>query len=152
MRHFGKHPVHPALVHFPIAFWTAVPILDGMQLWTRNRLWWQCAFSCIAIGVVTALIAMAAGFVDLIALPAEHPAQATAQRHMLFVASSWCMFCVDLLLHSLRHEPTRLEVWLSFGASLLGFILLCTGGYVGAQLVYNFGVGQRTEHSKNSGL
>ncbi len=152
MKQFGKHPLHPALVHFPIAFWTAVPILDGMYAWTRDYLWWQCAFWCTAIGLASALAAMVAGFMDLMTLPANHSAQTTAQRHMLLMASSWCLFCIDLLLHPQHGEPTRVGVWLGFGCSLIGFILLCAGGYAGAQLVYNFGIGQRGEHSKSSTL
>lgn len=138
----GGHPLHPALVHFPVACWTAAPVLDVLGLMGYGQPWWQAAFWCIATGAVTALAAMTAGLLDLVAMPAEHPAQAVAMRHMLLMTSAWCVFCVDLLLRPLHAEPTRMQGWLGLGLSLAGFLLLLTGAHAGARLVYDLGVGQ----------
>lgn len=138
----GGHPVHPALVHFPVACWTAAPVLDGLHLLGYGIVWWQAASWCIGIGVAMALAAMTAGFMDLMAIPAEHPGQAVAMRHMMLMASAWCVFCVDLLLRPLHAEPSAMQSWLGLGLSLAGFAVLLTGAYAGARLVYDFGVGQ----------
>jgi uncharacterized membrane protein len=138
----GGHPLHPALVHFPVACWTVAPVLDAAFLLTRQPLWWQASFACIAVGVAVALLAMTAGLLDLMALPLEHPAQATAQRHLLLVSSAWCVFAVSLLFRPLRVAPGATQAWLALGLSLSGFLLLAFGAYAGARLVYEFGVGQ----------
>ncbi|HEV2110615.1 MAG TPA: DUF2231 domain-containing protein [Gammaproteobacteria bacterium] len=138
----GGHPVHPALVHFPVACWTAAPVLDGLHLLGYGLVWWQCAYGCIALGLVMALAAMTAGFMDFMAIAPEHPGQAVAVRHMMLMASAWCVFCVDLLLRPFHTEPSSMQAWTGLGCSLAGFLLLLTGAYAGARLVYDFGVGQ----------
>lgn len=138
----GGHPLHPALVHFPVAGWTAAPALDALYLMGHNPVCWQASFWCIAMGVGMGLLAMAAGFMDLLALPAGHPAQATAQRHLLLVGSAWSVFAVDLLVRPLGAVPAETQAWLGLGLSLGGFLLLGLGAYAGARLVYDFGIGQ----------
>jgi uncharacterized membrane protein len=138
----GGHPLHPALVHFPVACWTAAPALDAAFLLTQQPAWWQASFACIAVGVGVGLLAMCAGLLDLMALPVEHPAQATAQRHLLLVSSAWCLFAVSLLFRPLKAAPDAAQAWLALSLSLSGFLLLAFGAYAGARLVYEFGVGQ----------
>lgn len=138
----GGHPLHPALVHFPVVCWTAAPVLDGLCLLRRDLAFWQAGFWVLAIGVAIALLTMTAGFMDLLAIPTGHPAQATGQRHMLLVSSAWCVYTMDLLMRSLHEAPTGFQLWLGLGLSLSGFALLAAGAYAGAQLVYDFGIGQ----------
>lgn len=138
----GGHPLHPALVHFPVACWTAAPALDAAFLVTRQTVWWQASFACIAVGVAVALLAMGAGLLDLLALPAEHPAQATAQRHLLLVSSAWCVFAISLLFRPLPTPADAVQAWFALSLSLAGFLLLAFGAYAGARLVYEFGIGQ----------
>ncbi|MGE5625443.1 MAG: DUF2231 domain-containing protein [Bacillota bacterium] len=138
----GGHPLHPALVHFPVACWTAAPALDALYLVWGNPACWQASFWCIAVGVGMGVLAMTAGLMDLVALPAEHPAQDTAQRHMLLVGSAWCVFAVSLLFRPLHGTPTDAQAWLALGLSAGGWLLLGLGAYAGARLVYDFGLGQ----------
>jgi uncharacterized membrane protein len=138
----GGHPLHPALVHFPVACWTAAPLLDLGWLLTQAPAWWQAAFWCVAVGVVMGLLAMCAGLMDLMALAAEHGAQATAQRHMLIMGTAWCLYVVVLLLQRPDRMPTVPQAWGTLALSAAGFLLLAVGAYQGARLVYDFGVGQ----------
>lgn len=146
----GGHPVHPALVHFPVACWTAAPFLDGAYLLGGGAVWWQASCWCIGVGLVMALAAMAAGFMDLMALPVPHPSQAVATRHMLLMATAWCLFCIDILLHPLHSAPSAAQAWIGFLLSLAGLLLLVIGAYAGARLVYDFGVGQSGVNGKRS--
>ena len=138
----GGHPLHPALVHFPVVCWTAAPVLDALCLLRRDLVFWQVSFWVLAVGVVMALLTMTAGFIDLLAIPTGHPAQAAGQRHMLLVASAWCVYTVDLVVRPLHDAPSQLQLWVALGLSLGGFALLAAGAYAGAQLVYDFGIGQ----------
>lgn len=138
----GGHPLHPALVHFPVVGWTLAPVFDGIAVATRDPAWWQCSWWSLAGGALVALPAMLAGFMDLMALPAEHPGQAVAQRHMLLMGSAWSVSVLDLVLRPLHATPEGNAAWLDLGLSLTGFVFLAAGGYAGARLVYDFGIGQ----------
>lgn len=138
----GGHPLHPALVHFPIVCWAVAPALDGLYLLGRNLAVWQTTFWVLAFGTVMALPSMMAGFLDLLTIPTAHPAQATGRRHMLLITSAWCVYTLDLLARPLHEAPTQFQSWLGLVLSLAGFPLLAAGAYAGAQLVYDFSLGQ----------
>jgi uncharacterized membrane protein len=138
-----RHPLHPALVHFPIACWTAVPVLDLLYLVLHAPLWWRCGYWVLAIGIAMALAAMGAGLFDLIRLPATHPAQRPGQRHMLLMGSAWTLFLFDLLLRSPQSPPSAGIAWSGFALSAVAFAVLLAGAWTGAELVYRHGAGQR---------
>ena len=142
----GGHPLHPALVHFPVVCWTAAPCLDALGLLDPGHAWWRYAYWDLVLGLLLALPAMAAGFLDLLALGADHPAQGTAQRHMLLMGSAWTVYVMDLLLRT-PAVPSPSSAWFGLGLSTLGFGLLAVGAYAGAQLVYDYGVGSSGKHT-----
>ena len=138
----GGHPLHPALVHFPVVGWTLAPVFSGIGAVTHDPVWWQYAWWSMAGGALMALPAMLAGFMDLMAIPAEHPAQSVAQLHMLLMGSAWSVAVLTLVMCPLHSMSADATPWLGFGLSLTGFALLAAGGYAGARLVYDFGIGQ----------
>jgi len=139
------HPLHPALVHFPVVCWTAAPVLDGVYLLTQDPVWWQAGSWCLAVGVGIGLLAMCAGFMDLMAIPSGHTGEAVAQRHMLLMGSAWSVFVVALVLRPLRSQPSLAQAWTDLGLTLLGFAILGVGAYAGARLVYDFGIGRNPD-------
>ena len=78
-----KHPAHPALVHFPIACWSLASLADGVALLAWPVQLQLLAAVLLAIGCVLGLLAAAAGFAELLKLPEGHPAERTANMHML---------------------------------------------------------------------
>ena len=137
----GGHPLHPALVHFPVVCWTATPVLYAVHLLGRDLAFWHYAWWCNGIGIAMALVAMTAGFMDLMAIP-PGPAQDTGQRHMLLMACAWCLYTTVLVLCPAGNTPSPMLAWTALGLSLAGFALLGMGAYAGARLVYDFGIGQ----------
>jgi len=142
------HPLHPAIVHFPVACWTAVVVTDALSVGLGAPPWWQVSLWLLAVGLVTALGAMTAGFIDLLAIPAGSTAQRRALRHLYFMGSAWTVFAIDLLVRLLApaDRPTAVLGWTGLALSVGGFVLLFAGTHVGAGLVYDLGVGQ-TAHS-----
>ena len=138
------HPLHPAIVHFPVAGWTAAVVTDALFVALGDPLWWQISRWLLAIGAVTALGAMIAGFVDLLAIRTGSEAQRRALRHLYLMGSAWTVFAVDLLvrLFSPAPRPAAWLGWTALALSVGGFVLLFAGTHVGAQLVYDLGVGQ----------
>jgi len=132
------HPLHPAVVHFPVASWTAVVVTDVLFLALRNPLWWQVSLWLLVVGTVAALGAMTAGFIDLISLPEGQHAQRRALRHMYVMSTAWSIFLIDLLIRLLGTG----WAWAGLALSVAGFVALVVGTHFGAQLVYDLGVGQ----------
>jgi uncharacterized membrane protein len=134
---FG-HPLHPAIVHFPIALLLSATVAD---------LAWLAGFShdahfasvLMTAGLVMGLVAMGAGLVDLTRL--AEPLFPHALRHVAAVGTAWLGYAVALYL---RRDSL-------FGAAELGnatlivsiasALLLSIGGFLGGRLVYTFGAG-----------
>ena len=137
------HPLHPAIVHFPVAGWTAAVVTDVLYVVLRSPLWWELSRWLLVVGTVTALGAMTGGFVDLVALPGGGPALRRALRHLYLMSSAWTLYAVDLLLRFLGPGgPSALLAWAGLALSVAGFVVLFLGTHAGAQLVYDLGVGQ----------
>ena len=145
----GGHPLHPALVHFPVVCWTATSVLYAVYLLGRNLAFWHYAWWCNGIGIALALVAMTAGFLDLLAIPPGE-AQDVGQHHMLFMASAWCVYTTVLVICPAGTAPSAILAWSALALSIAGFALLGLGAYAGARLVYDFGIGQ-TGRSREAG-
>ena len=137
MRLFG-HPLHPMLVHFPVAFWTLGALCDGLALLGYEQTWGY-AWMLLALGLAMAVPAMAAGFLDLAALSPE--AERDGQRHMIFMGLAWTLYLLALMTRfegsTLMSSPQALSV----ACSMLGLALMAVGGWYGGQLVYRHGAG-----------
>ena len=79
-----SHPLHPALVHFPIACWSLATAADVASLWFGEPAW-RLAGVLLALGTLIALAAMATGFMELLKVGAEHPATRDLNRHLLLM-------------------------------------------------------------------
>jgi len=141
----GGVPLHPSLVHFPVAAWTAALLADGGFLVTGQPVCWSVAYWALAAGGLLGLLAMGAGFTDFLLLGREHPALDKVQTHMLIMGSAWSVFVLNLLLRA-RQAPPDLPWWLA-GLTLLGFALLAIGGHLGGRLVYYHRIGVQRENS-----
>ena len=135
----GGHPIHPMLVHFPVALWTLAIVADSGGMVTGEAWWWQASFGCQALGVLAATVAMAAGLLDYATLARDHAAQATAVAHMLVMSTAWLAFLASLALRGLPDgAPPPLAAMLT---AAVGFVAMAIGGWLGGRLVYRFAVG-----------
>ena len=134
-----SHPLHPAVVHFPIACWSLATAADVASLWWGKPAW-MLAGVLLALGTLIALAAMATGFIELMKVGAEHPATRDLNRHLLLMLSAWCLYATSL---SLRLQGTTLTQpdTVDLVLSVVGFVVLVIGGWFGGKLVYGHGVG-----------
>lgn len=135
-----RHPLHPALVHFPIACWTLAVTADFASLHFGEAAWrWSAGL--LTIGCAAAVAAMLAGLLELTRIP-EGPAMRVAYLHMGAMLAASLLFASRLLL-GLEHlqpvAPKTLALLLDAG----GFAFLAVGGWLGGKLVYGYGVGRR---------
>ena|SRR5437868_3345298 len=143
----GGHPLHPLLVHFPIALWTVAVAADVAGWISGQALWWMISFGSQALGVLMATLAMLAGFLDYLTIARHDPAQDTAVRHMMAMSTAWLLFLVSLALRGVRATDLSAAAappgWATV-AAIGGFLAMALGGWLGGQLVYRFGVGVRS--------
>lgn len=134
---FG-HPLHPALVHFPIALLLSATIADlawmaGITGYT------QVAAIMMAGGLAAGLLAMGAGMVDLAKL--DQSLVPHAVRHMTVVGLAWLGYGIALYLRRDSLVGSADLAWPTVAMSILSALLLALGGWLGGRLVYTFGAG-----------
>lgn len=134
-----SHPLHPALVHFPIACWSLATAADVASLWWGKPAW-MLAGVLLALGTLIALAAMATGLIELLKVDAEHPATRDLNRHMLLMLTAWCLYATSLFLRLQGTTLTQPDS-VDLGLSVVGFVVLSVGGWFGGKLVYEHGVG-----------
>lgn len=139
-----RHPIHPMLVHFPVATWFLSTIGDVIGLFTNEQVSWMAGV-LLVIGTITALLAMVTGLLELGKIDQQSPAMKIANQHMMLMMTSWSFYAISLFL---RLDGTRLGQpdILAVAMSVAGFIILCIAGWLGGKLVYEYGTGV---HSRN---
>ena len=134
---FG-HPLHPALVHFPIGLLLSATLADlaWMTGLTGDV---QVGAVMMAAGLGAGLLAMGAGLFDLTRLKPDVVPHAT--RHMTAVGLAWLGYAIALYLRRDVFSGGTTIAIPSFWASLVSAALLALGGWLGGRLVYTFGAG-----------
>lgn len=133
------HPLHPLLVHFPIALWSLATACDVLTWFGFDSAWHYAGLS-LGLGFGFAVPAIVAGFLDFTKV--EGVALSTANTHMLLMAAAWVIYGASFMMRvehmSLLAQPPPFAIALS----LLGFGMMACGGWYGGQLVYHYGVGK----------
>ncbi|MFZ1712910.1 MAG: DUF2231 domain-containing protein [Nitrosomonas sp.] len=137
-----KHPVHPMLVHFPLATWFLATIADiASFIFTNEQTGWVAGVLLVT-GTGTALPAMMTGLLELGKIDQQSPVMKVVNQHMILIMISWSFYAISLFL---RLDGTQIESpgLAAIAFSILGFFLLCSAGWKGGKLVYEHGVGVR---------
>jgi len=141
MRLWG-HPIHPMLVHFPVVFWTVAAVAYVAAATGVEAAATVATFSNGA-GLIFAMLAMIAGLIELRAIAGDGDAMRVAISHMTAMGAAW--FCFMLALVMATAAGARLDKSTAqltgAGGACAGFLLLSVGGWLGARLVYEFGIG-----------
>lgn len=135
------HPLHPMLVPFPIAFYTATMLCCFVYERTDNTFWFRVAFVANCAAVITALIAALPGLIDWLSIPQVADAKNTGFKHL--VAN---VFCIGLFTASgivmytnfrYAHPPIQTNIFLAS----FGFLVMLYAGFKGWRLVQTHHVG-----------
>lgn len=134
-----SHPVHPILVHFPIAFWSIATVGDLLSLKYGDRLS-EITGACLILGTLTAFVAMGGGVFDLLKIKSDSPTMRVLNQHIIFVVITWSLYASSLYLRI--EEKTLVQAGiLEMVLSVTGFLCLCISGYLGGSLVYKYRIG-----------
>jgi len=137
------HPVHPMLVHFPVAFWTVAVLAHVVAAAGLEEGALEIAKLANGAGLVMALPAMVAGLLELRTIDERSEAMRVATWHLIVMTGVWLCFLVALLLSA--SSQTMMDPWtaqlVATASAGVGFLLMVVGGWLGGRLVYEFGIG-----------
>ncbi|MEN3536882.1 DUF2231 domain-containing protein [Microbispora sp. ZYX-F-249] len=158
------HPFHPMLVALPIGAWVASMVFDLVSRFAADPGFLaEGSKWLIAIGVLGALAAAMAGFLDLFAIPAGTPAFRTGLLHMGLNLVITAAYAAGFLW---RQAGTSVGTagtgtgTATGGPVALGPLLLSAGslallvvsGYLGGKLAYRYGVRVADEVTQADGF
>ena len=134
-----RHPLHPALVHFPVACWSLATAADLASLaWGEPA--WRFAGIVLVTGIGFSIPAMLAGFLELAGLGPDNPAIKDVNRHMLMVMCALACYATSLFLR--LHGTTLIAPGLlAIGLSVLSILCLGVAGWLGGKHVYGHRLG-----------
>jgi uncharacterized membrane protein len=134
------HPLHPAVVHFPVGLLLSATIAD--VAWVAGLTGdVHVGGIMMAGGVAAALVAMALGLIDLTTL--EESVVPYAWQHVGAMALAWLGYAVALYLRRDIFAGGSHLGTASIVVSLISACLLSAGGWLGGRLVYTFGANVR---------
>lgn len=147
----GGHPIHPMLIHFPVAALMGLVATDLAYLYSGDFFWARASLWLAGIGALGGWVSGMVGLIDLVAV---------ARIRRLITA--WCHATLAVMLLSLaslnwllRYGNTDDHIWpWGLYISVLTGLLIAVTSSLGGQLVYERAVGVDIEvavtHSKKS--
>ncbi|MBX3429635.1 MAG: DUF2231 domain-containing protein [Hyphomonadaceae bacterium] len=136
------HPLHPMLVHLPVACWTLTPLCDALAIGLGQDVFWRAGAIIAAFGAVGGALAATAGAMDL--PRAQAKAAKLALVHASLMGTAWTLAVIGLLG---RVDQTYVALspapWWAITASGAALLVMIAGAWCGGELVYGRGVGVR---------
>ena len=129
------HPLHPAVVHFPIALLLSATAADVVRVagLTDDV---HIAAVLMAGGLIMGLVAMAAGLIDFVKL--DESVVPHAMRHVVAVGTAWVGYAIALYLRRDALTGGTDVSSASTALSIVSALVLALGGWLGGRLVYTF--------------
>jgi uncharacterized membrane protein len=147
------HPVHPMLVTVPIGAWVSALVFDvASHLAGTPDFLALGAMWLIALGVVGAVAAAMAGFLDLLAIPSGTPAYRTALLHMTLNLLVTAAYTANFLWRHAGDGPPGAVGAGQLALNAAGLAVLGVSGYLGGRLAYRYGVRVADETTQAEGF
>ena len=138
-----RHPMHPMLTDFPIALWVTSLLWDLIRIWRADIFWSQTAYWTLVVGMVSAVPAIVTGFLEFIVIPANHPVLKKGMAHLSVMIVASGLFFASLAVRSGTSPDDASKFWIAVALSGIGALVLMIGGWLGGDLVFQYGVGTR---------
>ncbi|HRP74729.1 MAG TPA: DUF2231 domain-containing protein [Rhodocyclaceae bacterium] len=135
------HPLHPVMIHFPVAALLGLIGTDLGYLYSGDPFWGRAGLWLAGVGAVGGWIASIAGAIDLFTV-----------REVRRLITAWCHAVLAIMMLSLaslnwvlRFEAAEAIYPWGLYISLLTGALIAATGFLGGQLVYEHAVGVNVE-------
>ena len=135
-------PIHPMLVHYPIALWTTSVITDLIFYFCRNTSLVLISKFLIAAGIVGALAAAIPGLIDWTGIT-DAAAKKTGNLHLFLNVSALILFSASLYLRMKNYGAPLVGFHLKvpFVISVAGWLDMAIAASFGGKLVYEHRMG-----------
>jgi uncharacterized membrane protein len=136
------HPIHPMLIHFPVAALLGLIATDLAYIFSGDYFWARASLWLAGLGALGGWVSGFAGLIDLLSV---------SQIRRLITA--WCHAILAVMLLSLaslnwlfRLDTADVNIfpW-GLYLSLLTGVLIASASYLGGRLVYEHAVGVEVE-------
>jgi len=136
------HPIHPIVVHFPIALLCASVAFDALaSRWPTGGLRETSLYTLLAGVMAAGLAVVTGGMEEDLAKRAGAP-ESVLELHESLGQVTLVIFVVLLGLRLAMQLGWLKEVRaLSLGLGAIGIVILGLTGYWGGELVYTYGIG-----------
>lgn len=135
------HPLHPMMIHFPVAALLGLVASDMAYLWLGDPFWARASLWLAGVGAFGGWVASIAGLVDLLSVTSIRR-KVTAWCHAVIAVMMLSLASLNWLLRYAGPEQ-GMERW-GLYLSLLTAMLIALAAYLGGRLVYEHGVGVDT--------
>jgi uncharacterized membrane protein len=129
------HPVHPMLVGYPVAFYTASLACYVWYYFHPEVFWFRMGISMNTAGVLTAIAAALPGLIDWLAIPVQRQARKTGFQHMLFNITALLLFVINLYFQCPKWQDVQPYAESAIVLSGLGFTCTIIAGFLGWKMV-----------------
>ena len=135
-------PLHPMLVHFPIALYLLGVLLTLGYLWRRSADFERFAYWAFLLAWISVAGTALVGMVDLGSLAPNDPRRAPINNH---ITAGVALLIINGLVvyYRLRWADvlTSARRWQYLGLMAAGVVALVITGWLGGELVYTLKVG-----------
>jgi nitrite reductase/ring-hydroxylating ferredoxin subunit/uncharacterized membrane protein len=133
------HPIHPALIPFPIAFLGGAFAFDAAGVLLGAPALWSVGWHLAIVGVATALIAAVPGAIDYFrTVPPRSSGKQRATKHALANLAATTLFAIAWFA---RGEAAAEPALAILGIEAVGAALLGIGGWMGGTLAFRNQIG-----------
>ncbi|KJH82713.1 DUF2231 domain-containing protein [Pseudomonas sp. KSR10] len=136
------HPLHPMLIHFPVAALTGLLPVDLAHLWTLDDFWWRAGLWLAGVGALGGWVASIFGLIDLLTVR-EIRLKITAWCHAILAVMMLSLASLNWLLR-FQNKGGGMELWALY-LSAVTAALIALAAYLGGRLVYEHAVGVDVE-------
>ncbi|NYT93154.1 DUF2231 domain-containing protein [Salinispora sp. H7-4] len=133
------HPLHPMLVMFPVALLATAVLFDVVDIVGGPDFLGEVAYWNLTVGLVGALLAAAAGTVDLLAIPTGTRAKRVALTH---AAANVALILLFAAVWAVRlNADSRAAGGALIAIEIVALAILGVSAWLGGELVDRLGVG-----------
>jgi uncharacterized membrane protein len=125
---------HPLVVHFPVALWLTSFLFDVGFAATRDRFYALASRFLIGLGLLAALVAIVAGFVDYIPLVNQGVGSAFVAAHRVHSVLAYTSTAIYAVLFVARLRGRGLATGPYLAGGLLGAVIIAATGYLGGEI------------------
>ncbi len=126
--------IHPLVVHFPIALWLASSFFDLVVFWRKDTAFSRAAYWLVGLGLLSAALSIAFGWVDLMAQEAQGVGTELLIRHRVHSLVAYCATVCYLADFGWRWRTGNRSDKPLLALSILGAILIAITGYLGGEM------------------